>query len=445
MGHESARWTIERVMAAAPDSASAIAGRKLATAGPWSGVGQDGPVLWGQCRGSAREAYQVLIDTAGPRYKCSCPSRKFPCKHVLGLLFRWAEGRLADDGLPGLEVGTPQVAAEPTAPRGAAEPAKAAAARARAEERDARVAAGLLELQQWLADRMADGLGRWATAPARWEEMAARMVDAQAPGVARTLRRLAALPPGADLWAEEVLAELGLLDLLARAFAQRAALPEDFLATVRSHLGFTVGKADVLRLPPVADRWSVFGLHDSQDDERVATRRVWLRGRETGRFAVVLLFSINGGPYEMTVAPGMELDADLHFYPGRPPLRALIGNRRAERELTLDLVVDPAAATVAAARDAWARALADDPWLNVWPAVVRGRLTAGPVGDTVEFQLVGEDGDAVALRGPESLRWRAIAVTGGEPMTWFGELRRDGLNVLSFVDPVRTHGELVVL
>lgn len=453
MEDETVPWTVERVMAAAPDSASAVAGRKLATPGPWSGVGRDGPVLWGQCRGSARQAYNVIVDTATPRYQCSCPSRKFPCKHVLGLLFRWAEGRLEEGELPRMGGGTRQLAASPgSCPGGgrvgegaAADSTRSAASTARAEERDARVAAGLEELGQWLTDRVSDGLGRLAARPELWEEMAARMVDAQAPGVARRLRRLATLPTGADGWAAEVLAELGLLDLLARAFARRDELPEDLLATVRTHLGFTVGKAEVLRLPAVADRWAVFGLHDTADDERVATRRVWLRGRETGRFAVVLLFSINGAPYEMTVAPGMELDADVHFYPGRPPLRALIGNRRAEHERTRDLVVDAKTSTVAAARDAWAAALAADPWLTVWPAMVRGRVTAGPVGERTQFVVAGEGGERLAVCGPEHLRWQALTAGGGDPVTWLGELRPEGFNPLALVDPERSRGELVVL
>ncbi|MDO5499115.1 MAG: SWIM zinc finger family protein [Propionibacteriaceae bacterium] len=464
---EQGRWTVERVMAAAPDSASAVAGRKLASPGPWSDVGQDGPVLWGHCRGSAKQAYQVVVDTAAPRYQCSCPSRKFPCKHVLGLLFRWAEGGLSD-ALPGLG-STPQIAAAESAPGvrrggggggpgqeppGTAEPdsgagpgpdpAKAAAASARAEERDARVAVGLAELERWLADRVSDGLAALAARPELWEEMAARMVDAQAPGVARRLRRLATLPIAADDWAAQVLTELALLDLLARAYARREELPDDLLATVRAHLGFTVGRAEVLRCPAVADSWSVIGLHDIHDDERVATRRVWLRGRDTGRFAVVLLYSINGAPYEMTVAPGMELEADVHFFPGRPPLRALIGERRRQVEVTLDLTI-AAEATVAMARDGWAAAVADDPWLTVWPAAVRGRLTAAPGGGAVVFTLVDAAGETLALCGPPGVCWQALAASGGAIATWLGELRPDGLNPLAFVDPELTHGELVVL
>lgn len=443
-------------MAAAPDSASAVAGRRLAGPGPWSEVGQEGPVIWGRCRGSAREPYRVVVDTSAPRYQCTCPSRKFPCKHALGLLFRWAERRFpADEGVRRVGAGSgdadsgdsaredalpTEASAEFEEPKAAE---RAAAARARAEERDERVAAGLLELDQWLADRLSDGLGRLAAQPRLLDDMAARMVDAQTPGVARTLRRLALVPAGSDAWAPTMLGAFGMLGLLTKAFARRDELDPELVATVRAHLGFTFARADVLKAPGVADRWSVIGLHDTEDDERISTRRVWLFGRDTGRFAVVLLFSINGAPYEMTVAPGMELDADVHFYPGRPALRALIGNRRDERARTTGLAY--AGGTVAAARDAWADAIAADPWLDLWPVALRGRVGVRPDSRRPQFALVDAEGIGLRVTGPEPLLWQAAAISGGAPATWFGEMRPDGFNPLALVDTALTGGELVVL
>ena len=81
-------------MAAAPDSQVQRAGRKLATPTPWREVGAAGNLLWGKCQGSGAKPYQVSVDVAGPVYKCSCPSRKFPCKHAVGLLLLWAEGKV---------------------------------------------------------------------------------------------------------------------------------------------------------------------------------------------------------------------------------------------------------------------------------------------------------------------------------------------------------------
>ncbi|WP_279580295.1 hypothetical protein [Fodinicola feengrottensis] len=65
------------------------------------------------------------------------------------------------------------------------------AAAKRAEQREARVSAGLDELDQWLSDQVRTGLaGLSRGGYAQLDAMAARMVDAQAPAVAGTLRRL---------------------------------------------------------------------------------------------------------------------------------------------------------------------------------------------------------------------------------------------------------------
>ena len=77
------RWNLQAVEKAAPDASSLTAARKLAVPGPWSETGSTDTLVWGQCQGSGRTPYQVSIDLAGPAYRCSCPSRKFPCKHAL--------------------------------------------------------------------------------------------------------------------------------------------------------------------------------------------------------------------------------------------------------------------------------------------------------------------------------------------------------------------------
>ena len=76
--------TVEQALALAPDGASASAGRKLGSPKGWRGLGRGAGALWGECQGSA--LYQVRVDLGDLTTKCSCPSRKFPCKHALGLL-----------------------------------------------------------------------------------------------------------------------------------------------------------------------------------------------------------------------------------------------------------------------------------------------------------------------------------------------------------------------
>jgi len=76
----------------APDASSLAAARKLARPGPWSDTGSTETLLWGKCQGSGKTPYQVSIDLTGPAFRCTCPSRKLPCKHGLALLLLWVEG-----------------------------------------------------------------------------------------------------------------------------------------------------------------------------------------------------------------------------------------------------------------------------------------------------------------------------------------------------------------
>src|SRR5688500_16849871 len=55
----------------------------------------DGTLLFGECKGSGAENYQPSADFADPSkpvYRCICPSRQFPCKHSLALLYAYAQG-----------------------------------------------------------------------------------------------------------------------------------------------------------------------------------------------------------------------------------------------------------------------------------------------------------------------------------------------------------------
>src|SRR4051812_42889776 len=78
-------WSADQVLSLAPDPSSAKSGKELATGRKWSSLGRDERSAWGECQGSGSQPYQTRIDLAEPAFGCSCPSRKFPCKHALGL------------------------------------------------------------------------------------------------------------------------------------------------------------------------------------------------------------------------------------------------------------------------------------------------------------------------------------------------------------------------
>lgn len=84
--------TEQMILLQAPNPAAAENGRKLWKKGSFTGCCRsgDGTLYWAQCAGSGKTPYRVSIDWTDPDApvcRCSCPSRQFPCKHALGLMF----------------------------------------------------------------------------------------------------------------------------------------------------------------------------------------------------------------------------------------------------------------------------------------------------------------------------------------------------------------------
>ena len=98
----SSAWTADQVIALSPDDSSTKNGKKLASASKWVTLGKSDRALWGECKGSGKNPYRTQIDLSEPAFKCSCPSRKFPCKHGLGLFLLFAEQpeQFSEDALP---------------------------------------------------------------------------------------------------------------------------------------------------------------------------------------------------------------------------------------------------------------------------------------------------------------------------------------------------------
>jgi hypothetical protein len=79
----------DELLRLAPDTASVKAAKGLVIPTKWPRLGYDEAAIWGECQGSGSKPYQTQIDLSEPAFRCSCPSRKFPCKHglALGLLY----------------------------------------------------------------------------------------------------------------------------------------------------------------------------------------------------------------------------------------------------------------------------------------------------------------------------------------------------------------------
>ena len=293
-----ARWTEKRVVELAPDATSVSAARRLPTRRVVE-TGQHRLLVWGKCQGSGKTPYQVTVDLTEPAFRCTCPSRKFPCKH--------GAGAAADVGR---STATPSARRSPAADfadewadaarRAAAERAARAgprpgrhrrprgAGQAARAERLATMTAGLDDLERWLGDLVAPGPRR---APASqpysfWDATAARLVDAQLPGLAEQVRAMGSEIHRRDDWADAP-ARRGrpLVDL---AIGPGGAATRSTDATSATSGRSSAGPAAATRAAAVEQRHGTAGWCSGSTAPTTAgcsQQRTWLWGEQTGRDA----------------------------------------------------------------------------------------------------------------------------------------------------------------
>ncbi len=420
--------TAERVEALAPDAAALAAGRKLAGPAPWKSLGRSTAALWGECQGSA--LYQVRVDLSDLTSACSCPSRKFPCKHGLGLLLLVAHdpGRVPEGEPPdwvaawlakrgAVAAKRENKAEEPAAPK----PQRSTTGKS-ADKRRALVTAGIEGLNTWLADQVRNGLAGLELQPGSfWEKQAARLVDAQAPGLATRVRALAALPGSSPRWPERLLAQLGKLALLTEAFSRLESLDPALQADVRSLIGWSLKEDEVVAHGDlVPDIWVAHGQWIEEQD-RLRVQRTWVQGVRSGRAALVLQFAPAHQRFASTIAPGEIWDATLAFWPSSYPQRALIHSRATTAPLGQGL---PGVTRIEVFLAEVSAALARQPWLDRFPCLLRAVVPL-PAREGA-WRIRDAEGAALPLLSGDY--WLLAAISGGAPLDlsaeWDGEALR---------------------
>ena len=406
------------MLALAPDGGSAKSAQGLAAPRQWESLGRHDFSLWGEIKGSGAKPYQSRIDLREPAFKCSCPSRKFPCKHGLALLLIFArEAKAFKEGAPPGWVTDWVAGREERAEKRAEKAAGTAvvdeeAREKRAEKRESRIVASLEQLRIWLDDLVRTGLAGAQSQPASyWEGMAARLVDAQAPGLARLVRQLEGMVHSGQGWESRLLHGLCRLELIRRAYLKQAALPAELVQDLRAAVGWTQPQEEVLAQPGVRDRWRVLGAV-LETEERLRVRRTWLWGKESKRPALMLDFAAGTQALDAGLPTGSEVDAELAFFPGQLALRAVAKTHAAPVPCRDPF---PGRTTIEQALADYAQALGRAPWLERWP------MTLSAIKVQPGWFLVDGQNHRVALPPRFTQGWHLLAASGGEPLDVFGE------------------------
>lgn len=448
-----ATWTTQQILALAPDASSAKSGGDLATPRKWGGLGANEQAVWGECLGSGSKPYQTQIDLTENAFKCSCPSRKFPCKHGLGLFLllasqpeifasntppawvtQWIESRSQKrdkKNEPAVVSDDPEAIA-----KRAAKKVKAAAVK------DAKVAAGMQELELWLRDLVRQGLATVEMQPySFWDAIAARMWDAQASVVGNQLRSLASIPNSGAGWQERLLTKLSRLYLLTQSFKRLESLPPGTVGDIRLAIGWTQKKEDLLAgvglgdlpIETQRDRWLVLwqAVAEVEGRPNLRSQRTWLWGQQSDRAALILDFAYGNTVFDISLVPGTLLDAELAFYPSAYPIRALIKTKHQEginidgleayKTSTSDVDTPGAIANFL---QSYANALARNPWIEQFPTVLQAVI---PIRHNNKWIVIDTAGDLLPIAPRFDKGWQLLALSGGQTLALFGEWDGDYL------------------
>jgi hypothetical protein len=432
-------WTVEQIIKISPDAASAKAGKELANIRKWSRLGFDGQFVWGYCQGSGKDPYKACTDISEPAFKCSCPSHKFPCKHSIALFLllanqeeafakaeqpdwvkAWAEARVKQAEKKAKK--EEKKATEEVKPIDTAKQAK------RIAEREAKIIAGLEELDLWLKDLIRQGLASVQTANySFWDRPAARMTDAQAPGLARMIREMAGISVSGEGWQELLLERLSRLHLLTTSYKNLDKLPPLVQEDIRTMIGWTQKQDELLKNTGVADKWTVLGLKVEDDPltPGLKTQRVWLQGQESKQFALILNFAFAKQPLDNSLVQNTTFQAELVFFPSAYPLRAVIKSR----QNIIDNKEVMFSASISQAFASCSEALAKNPWIERFPMALENVV---PAFSKDSWRLCDDESNEIAISPSYKATWELLAFSGGHPIKIFGEWYQNKFFPLNF-------------
>lgn len=409
-----------RIARHAPDSATLRTAFRWSNPLKWRNLGQNAGQIWGETAIPGLSVCQVTTPDSLHQGACNCRAEARPCEHILGLALLHARLPKHFPLLP-----TPEWVAE--MPETATPPDKKEAARKqRAQERLLAVASGIDELERFLRDIIRQGLlNLGGKDQAYFDQIARRMVDAKAPGLAGRLRRLGAMNH-ADPEQTGPLAQLAKLWMLVEGFRKLDHLPEKMADDLRIAIGWTYKKEDIVQAPQpdiVSDRWLALQKKESREDDLDVTR-TWLQGIDSGRFALIIDYVHPSAPYENPFRSGQIGHARLAFYPAAWPQRALllewVRNERAQTNFPSPLPHWPAAQAV------WSAALANAPFLEDMPFLVAGLQL---ISERQQWRLRDAQGLALTVDPNwETMQYRQLlALSGAAPTDMY--LLRSGMFV----------------
>lgn len=337
-------FTEDQLESLAPDNASVKAAQKVYSKTSWQ-VSKSERAVWTQIKGSGKKPYFTRMDLEQTAFKCSCPSRKFPCKHGLSLVLF----------LSNTDFDSITVEEEPdwvkewidkrrkTSEKKASKPKKEVDPVKQAKNKDNKwknAVKSIEYLEMWLHDFVKNGMiDLQSKSNKYYDNLMQRMVDFKLSGINTFIRPLRDINFSEINWQEKVLKQIHLLNLIVKTIKNHENLDSDFKKELALLLGWNLKKEALLQAKDteiIDDVWYVVNVIINEE-ENLTSRKVYLYGITSNRFLYVLDFAYMGRGFIDAYAKGRKLQAKIAVYPGLHKMRAIVKVRGNSVNISPDL------------------------------------------------------------------------------------------------------------
>jgi len=284
---------------------------------------------------------------------------------------------------------------------------------------------GIEELKEWLKDTVQLGIAELQTFPASYfEEKGGRLHDAKLPTLGNAVKELYSNLQAKD-WQKKSMETLAWLYTIANGFQQIDNLPIALQADVKSVVGVNIKKEEVLEIgDTIVDDWLVLGSkkETSLTDPQLKSKRTWLKGVKTQKYALLLDFSFRNAPFENNFQTANIFNGELAYYPGFP-LRATIKHKQAFKGNLDQLSVF---SNLTKYLSHYTEVLSENPFVYRYPFMV----------ENIFFDKKGNLYDQDKINIPtqnNKTSYKLLAISGGLPITLFGEWNGNALLPMSTI------------
>ena len=440
-------WTTEQLFSLAHDHAMIGAAETTADPLKWVRLGRHSRGFWGEFSNRDNAPQQTAVTLPNNALSCDCPSRKYPCRHVLGLALLFQRSPhlfLIIDPPAWLKSEAGQTANHPDLAQ-----QRKTYQQQLLKGLDASNAYAL-----WLHDLIHSGLASLPQKPLNyWSNMAQRLAENGLYKLAAELRQLPALskisqPKNVpahtkaaqnktplipketssihDDWPTRVLQELSRHYLITQGFARYDQLDYNVQADLRYAAGWFANPDD----PPqerLHEQWLVTGSRlELRQNENI--HHTWLWGMESARFIQFARPFPRQEPAFQPLIVGTTGLATFDLLPSAWPFRVQVHKLHDFSSLGTPI---PAATSLRAAQKGFSRALRANPWLDIFPLTLAQISVRREEG---RWFLQDLEGYRWPLPNNFLYGWHLSALPAQDGAQLFGEWNGRFFTPLSFIE-----------